>query len=356
MVLETTGEVVIGAINLFKKAYGNFYTYDSNGNVTGDGTCVITNSNGFISNIVNGKGVRYDFEYNENKDLVRFKALNGVEVNNDYDNNHNITHQSVKGRNITINSYTDYNNQGKKIYERGENPYGSTIYQYDGFGALTRIEKATSLVTERIFNEYGELHKLLTHAYNGGSTPDSEVEYKTDPSNRRLLKRIEISNGTTYAFEYDDLNRIKEIKLNDVRIFCYSYYDNNLVKQQFFGDYKDYYLFEYGDKGEITRISYSTGDPYYEYEYDSYGRLEEIREWRDGNATVLEHYTFNNQNELVKTENGVKNITKIFDNNDKEIRNKSSFNGKEIIQEYDSFERSIGSNQEICLQRIRLMR
>ena len=352
MVIETTGEIVIGAINLFKKAFGSFYTYDNNGNVTGNGTYSITNSNGFISNIVNGNGFRYGFEYDNNKDLVRFKALNGVEVNNTYDGNHNLTHQSVEGRNITINSYTEYDNNGKITFERGDNPYGSTLYFYDEFGALSRIEKATSLVSERIYDEYGELHKLLTHPYNGGGTPDSEVEYVPDQDNPKLLKHIQINNGTIYTFEYDDWNRVIEIKLNGTKIFGYSYYDNNLIKQQFFGNDKDYFLFEYNNKGEVTKASYSTGDPYYEYDYDSYGRLEEIRECRDGEVTVLEHYSYNSQNELVKTHNSVKTISKIFDNNDKEIRSRSSFNGKEIIQEHDSVERSMGSNQEMIFDEV----
>lgn len=352
LAMETTSEIVVGAINLFKKSFATFYTYDNN--VVSDGkSSTFTNINGLIESIVDENGVRYGLEYNDDKDLTKFKTSNGVVVENTYNENHQLVQQEIRGKDNALRNTKEYDQLGRVVYESDGNPYATTTYSYDEFGSLTSVAKAT-LVNERVYNEYGDLRKIIARPFNCGITDPLEVTYDYDEINPSLVKKISLSNNTHYKFEYDNFNRVKELYLNDVCIFKYQYNsdDTDKIYRQYFGNNSDFFEFDYYDSGEIRTSTYSAGNLSYEYLYDGFDRLTDVVEHRDGNAKVLEHYSYNEQNELVKIENSVKKVNKIFDNNGKETQNKISINGKEIIHEYDSVERAKGSNLEMVFDEL----
>lgn len=352
--IETTNNVVIAAIHLLENDYGSFYTYDnSNGELKSDGKCTITNTNGMISNIVDGKGFRYGFEYNEQKDLIRFRTLNGVVVENDYNNDHQIIEQRINGKDNSLRFRKEYDEFGRLIFEVGDNPYNATTYGYDEFGSLTAVTKAYLLVHEKEYNKYGELQKIIAKPFNSGVTEQAEATFIPDNKNPKRIKHVQINNGSRYSFNYDDLNRITELLANNVCVFKYTYIgDSTQISRQYFGTSSDYFQFAYNDRGDIISFVHSSGNPTYQYDYDEYHRLTEVVRIRNGVRTTLERYYYDAQSKIVKVENDTKQITKVVDNNNKEVRNKGFFNGKEIIHEYDSVERAIGSNPELVIDEI----
>ena len=351
--IESTSNIVVGAIHLFEDDFGNFYTYDSNGELKSDGKCTITSTNGMVSSIVDGKGFRYGFEYNDQKDLIRFRTLNGVVVENDYNGDHQITEQRITGKDNGLTFRKQYDEFGRLIFEVGDNPYAATTYDYDDYGSLASVTKAYLLVQEKEYNKYGELQKLIARPFNSGATEQAEATFIPDDKNPKRVKHVQINNGSKYTFNYDNLNRITELLANDVCVFKYTYVGNSTqISRQYFGTGSDYFQFYYNDRGDITSFVHSSGNPTYQYEYDEYHRLIEVARIRNGARTTLERYHYDSQSKLAKTENDTKQISKVFDNNNKEVRNKGVFNGKEIIQEYDSVERAIGSNPELVLDEI----
>ena len=348
--LTTTGRVIVGAINLFKNSYGNFYSYDSEGNNTDDGNSSFQYKNGKLSSILGGNGVKYDLEYDpQTNDLVRFKGPNGIEVENGY-SNHALMSQTVKGRNgKVITTSKGYGDNGLERVESSEYPTRTDTY-YDEYDSVKKVISAGRFVSEKFYNEYGELERLLSREERNGNA-ESNVYY--DYFDDGQIKKISVDNGTTYEFTYDDTHKkVRTISLNGTCILKYEYYSNGNVLSQSCGLDGDTFTFEYTDTNNVSKTVCTRTNNTYLFTYDDFDRLIKIEQTGaslGSSVKVLETYTYDATGRPVKNSNDVKEIDKLVDNNSDVTRTRSVFNGGKIIQEHDSLQRSFGTSPEsVC--------
>ena len=339
--LKANGNIIIGAINVFKNSFANFYTYDQEGNNTGNGD--IAYQNGAVSGVVGGNGARYYMEYDDNNDLVKFKAPNGVTVTCSYQD-HKLTGQNIDSIGHHIHYYKEYDGDNL-VFEGGDQPVHR--YEYDEFGSVKKIYDTFWRYVECDYNEFGDLTSIIGKVSSYDENNFVDVSYGYDA--QRRLTTVSISNGSCYQFSYDTLSRIESVSLNGDIITRYEYNEYGDVEKQYVGN--DYFEFEYNDKRDVSRVTLPSSSLSFQYYYDQYGRLIEIEKNKNGTTSVVESYTYDNQGRIVSTRNGTKEIIRLFEGR-QETRVKSIFNNKEIVQEFDTVDRSRGSNPETIISEI----
>ena len=345
--LHATGNVAIATINVFKNSYAEFYKYDGNGNSVSSGDSSLSYQGNMVSSIIDGSGARYYVEYNDDKELTKFRAPNGVTVDCEYQG-HKLTLQKINSQSHRIEYSYDYDGD-RLVFEGGDRP--EMRYEYDDFGSIRRVYDAFWSVVDSEYNEYGDLAKLIGRLNDYDERGYVDVEYSYY-SNRKL-KRITISNGTFYEFGYDNLLRLEKVSLNGECFFKVTYDDNNQIKRQYFGESSDYFEFDYNENKALRSVSYPSTSLSYNYSYDEYNRLIEIKEIRGQEEKIIEAYEYDNQGQISRVTNETKEISKLLDNNGDNARTQSIFNGKKIIQEFDSVNRSRGSNPETILDELK---
>lgn len=330
--LNSTAGVLITPFNVFKEDFANIYKYNG-----GDET-----SQDILASVSSGDGTKYDFRYNDDKELLGFTGPHGVTVRYYY-TDHNITRESIIGDCWYLDSYTQYQNDLVSYQYDGLHSVG---YEYDNYEAIKTVSDAACIVDVVSRNAYGNVTKLMLKSRNEEESIDATYAY----DNKERLTSVTLKNGTVYAFSYDGASRLVSISLNGSCVFKYTYNDKNQIQRQYFGTSSNYYEFTYLEgKNDVSKIMYSGSNLSYEYNYDSNDRLVEISEIRNGVRKIIETYTYDSKGARIKTSNNVKELTKILNNGGNDIRSIDTFNQKTLIQEYDAAGRSKSTSPESIL-------
>ena len=343
--LRSTGSIVIGGINVFKNKFAKFYSYDQSGNNLNDDSSSIAYENNMVSSVIDGDGARYYVEYDERKNLTGFRSPNGVTVSLGYNDDNRVVEQSIQSSGHNIHYFQEYDGD-RLVFEGGDKPV--VRYEYDEYGAIKKVYDGFWKYIETEYDRFGRVISLIGRESSYDEEGYAGVSYGYDEDNGKL-KTVTIANGTTYTFTYDNLSRLETVLMKNVCFFRFDYNDLGDISRQYFGATTHYIQFEYNEKRQISRVSYSEAPLSYNYTYDEYDRLVEIKEVRGTTETIVEAYEYDEQGQLVVIRNDVKELSKILDNNNCETRSKNTFNNKTVIQEYDTASRSRGSNPETIL-------
>ena len=333
---NSNGAVLITPFNVFKDDFANIYKYNDNNEML----------ESLASSISSNDGTKYNFRYNDDKELIGFTGPHGVRVSYDY-TDHNITREYIMGECWRLDSYTYYQND---LPIHKHDGLTNIDYEYDNFDQLKTVSDAVSCVDVASRNAYGNITKLLLkNRQNEDESIDATYEYDSE----QRLTKITLKNGTFYVFSYDNYSRLTSISLNRTCVFKYEYNENNQIKRQYFGSSSDYYEFIYSEGSNAVRaISHSGGKVRYEYEYDEYNRIAEVNEIRNGVKKNIETFVYDRRGAHVKTTNNTKELTKVFDNNGNTIRSIDKCSNKTVIQEYDVAGRSKSSSPEDLIKEL----
>ncbi|MEC4896176.1 MAG: hypothetical protein SAL07_25795, partial [Oscillatoria sp. PMC 1051.18] len=98
---------------------------------------------------------------------------------------------------------------------------GTTIYAYDDANNLIRTEFPNGVVETR---RYDDLNRLVWLENTLGETVLSSYDYQLNDAGHRLS--VTEANGRRVEYEYDDVYRLTQEKINDgQRVISYTYDD-----------------------------------------------------------------------------------------------------------------------------------
>ncbi|GBR76409.1 putative Rhs family protein, partial [Candidatus Termititenax persephonae] len=224
----------------------------------------------------------------------------------EYDDNSNLTRHTNYENRQTNYTYDGLNRIKRETYpDAGHN----VIYTYDEGGAnanaLTRLTKVEdgSGTTEYKYNSLG----LITEEKKEleGATYVTAYEY----DNTGLLQGIEYpqthGQNIKVSYEYDELDRIKGLKLNGAALITNTY-DNvgRLTRKDYGNGVRETY--KYDAKDRLTEHEARKGDGgqvfLYKYEYDAAGNMVQ-RDITDGNVLRRrDSYEYDYINQLRKVD------------------------------------------------------
>lgn len=252
--------------NIQTDGTGTYYTYDALGNLTFVQPATYSSSK--LEKVDDASNVEY--VYNSQGQLEKI-LVNGTEYKFTYDAFGNQSSVSIGGNIIVSQETNDFNGKVTKAeYADGT----VVLYEYDN---LSRIEKVTyahkfkedfvSYSYEYSYDSNGNLSKFVN-----GRTNKTTI-YQYDNLNR-LIKFIEyddekLINEYSASYSYDDKNRLSSV------YYAQDYkYDVNKT-----GLFRPYYFYGYNDDNAISSIQITLADQrndyLIDYTYDSLKRFNE---------------------------------------------------------------------------------
>ncbi|MBZ8178549.1 RHS repeat-associated core domain-containing protein [Oscillatoria salina] len=323
-------------------AVGNLKTYtDFNGEVTGynydamnriifkdyedDADVSYTyTANGQIESITDGRGVT-EFGYDE---LGRLLWRNDPEGETT-DNGHTIEYEYDAAGNrttvITPNGRVDYTyDERNRLETVTASEGGTTIYAYDDANNLIRTEFPNGVVETR---KYDDLNRLVWLENTLSDEVLSSYDYQLNDAGHRLS--VTEANNRRVEYEYDDLYRLTQEKINDgQRVISYSYDDvgNRTLRDDSQLGVTSYV---YDDNDRLsTETLVKDGETVHSitYNYDDNGNLISRTKVVDG-VSETTTYTWNDDNRLVRVKLPNGDVVE-YEYDDEGIRVSSTVNGE----------------------------
>jgi RHS repeat-associated protein len=338
-----TGETVLTTTNNFDTynrisstsnalATNNFsYAYNTaNGQLTTTATLIATAGNQTSSKITDAAG------------KVISATDNGGTLTYNYLSNGKLK-EVLNGATVLVtNEYNAVNAEQTKLIDINA---GTTSYEYDGFGQLTKQTNAKNEVQTFKYNNLGQITERI------GVEGTTTTLYNVDPLFPKILNLVKkiISFGTsnTQDFTYDDLGRTKQV---------IEYIEGDLNTTSY--DYKDI-------SGELKKVTYPSGT-IINYEYDANGFLDKIKNFNNtvtlftaGAMNGFEQYTsyslgngktsnttYNFGIPTQYTTTGVQNLSMTWDYQTGNLSQRKEIRGATTLTEnftYDPLNRLTGS-------------
>ncbi|MCU8505063.1 RHS repeat protein [Vibrio vulnificus] len=254
------------------------------------------------------------YEYSKNNLLIGTTDLNGAKTRYKYNDHGQLLQVISADDNVVDFHYAS--GRLESIVSQGK---ALASYQYD---ELERVTQATDIHGKATQYRYDRINQL-THVSREGNR-ETEVVYGSCP---RLLESETLPGGRTYQYQYNsakqlvaivdpmlgvtriernasgrttaliDANQNKtEFEYNSVgQLTTKRYADGSEIKH----DYQQGYIhtttnargitksFQYNDKNQLTRVSYSDATPEVSYQYDTLGRFSSVS---DAQGTTRYHY------------------------------------------------------------------
>lgn len=310
--------IEIGKIQILKKEIGAIYKYSPTGNLEeltqgGNQTVVSYDENNKPKEAIGADGTEYNYEYDEFGNVKRAWGAYSVRVDNEYDTaiKSNLTKQTISNvtedkKFVTSKQYDSATNAvSKEIDELGN----ATNYEYNRLGNIKKITDAMGVVTEFNYQNDTILQDMLL---KNGTVTEMSAHYQYDSANR--INKVTLANGAEYGFEYDTVGNISKILINGVATYVYCYDGKGRLVSQAYGN-GDKYVFGYD--GELLKtVSFVKGGTTtsvvkYRYEYDALKRVSKIFA---GDGTLLNAYTYDDNDRVVKQSGTDFEIEKTYDN------------------------------------------
>ena len=344
---QSNGRLIceIGADNT-----GYYYTYDNVGNLISVQPATYSNAPSAVTGTT-----EIEYEYNEKYQLEKIVA-NGTEYNITYDIFGNQSSVSIGENQIVGHEYNSYNGKLSKVtyangttisYEydkleriekitctNGETSY-SYEYTYDSNGNVTkfvdgknqkaikynydllgRLVKTVSYDTEELINDYA-----IQYKYSEDNMLSS-IWYTSDYTYGTTLSDVLMYN---YGFAYSDENdaiTVMGISFSDNEIaeitYNYDSWDRLTTKNIAFSGTTNTVSYTYNEQSMLVTqytTSVGTASKTYKYTYDDAN--VNITEVRDANNNLLQKYTYDSLDRLIREDNSQAGKTFVFtyDNN-----------------------------------------
>ncbi len=240
-------------------------------------------------------GIVVQYEYDNDRNLVRSKDINGNTYRYEYDSNHDLTHiRYIDDSHMDI-TYAGTSGQTTSVSERldigrteytyavdPENPnkYSTTIRKISQDGSVEtetlHFEDAVSATGERwVQRMSGE-----SDDDGGKSGPVKEMDDKG------RVKRKTWKSGFYVAYTYSNQNRVESIDLNEELTVSYGYNANGDVTHVHTNEVNIQFGFDGNKKLVLVTAIFADGTKRdLRLKYDALGRLAEISE-TDGATAV----------------------------------------------------------------------
>ncbi len=341
--------VLLGGVQVINKNLGTFYEYDGNGNMTkasGVSTTQISyNENNMPTQSIGVDSTIVGCVYDSKNNLTKALTANGVLIENEYDSENNPIKTTLTSNDGKIlKSEREYDETKRFIVKETDSQGNSTSLEYTKDGNLKKVTDALSAVTELSYNNNGLIEKLISK-YGQMS---AEAVYKYTSKN--LLDTVTLTNGSKYGFVYDNLNRLKEVKLNDVTVFTYEYDETtgNILRQTYGSG--DSYGFTYREDGLIESVTYKSaaaeGIKYY-YGYDDQGRLTSVEDQED---IYCSNYTYDSEGRVKIADVCASQLTYGYDNLGNVNSLSADKDGIKVHQAFDGIQRSHYTHPELLFK------
>ncbi|WP_155949902.1 DUF2380 domain-containing protein [Xanthomarina gelatinilytica] len=250
------------------------YTYESDGVVSLmyapeglSSTFSYDGVNRLLSQTINNQ--TSSFIHDDNDNLTSHTNIGGLTTTFNYDQNDNlITITNANG----VNTSFTYNTEDQVVSET----FGSLVkqYEYNDDGTLDKYIKPSGQEINYDYLSDGKLNEA-------GTISDIDYYGSSDGKKEGLISSI-ASDDLRYNFDYDTLNRLDEVEIDND--------PNNTI------------TYDYDNVGNITRIYYpdSPSDFHVHYYYDAKNRLQEIRTTTNGTTQTAVEYLYLDDNRLDK--------------------------------------------------------
>ena len=262
-----------------------------------------------------------EIDYTYSNDLLSTISSSNKEYQFNYDNFLNISNIKINNQNLITNLFE--NNNGNLLSTTFGN--GDVIsFQYDGFDQLKRIVREDNTF-EYLYNNNGLIHKIKDNNNEIICIYDSEARLKEYIENRNSNS----NNNFCIKNRYDQDNNVtsKEYRLNSIIKNCnYSYdlegelLETNIDSTNIKYEYDDLlrltekkinnsFSIKYNYKSIGNRTSnivkeYINGNNSFKYKYDKINNITDIYY----NDSLVNHYEYDNLNQLVSDYNYLNNI------------------------------------------------
>ena len=344
---QSNGRLIyeIGANNT-----GYYYTYDNAGNLISVQPAIYSSSPSAVTGTT-----EIEYEYNEKYQLEKIVA-NGTEYNITYDIFGNQSSVSIGENQIVGHEYNSYNGKLSKVtyangtiitytYDKleriekitctnGETSY-SYEYTYDSNGNVTKFfDGKNQKAIKYNYDLLGRLVKTISYDTEA-LVNDSAIQYKYSEDN--MLSSIwytsDYTYGTTfsdvlmynYGFAYSDENdaiTVMGISFSDNEIaeitYNYDSWDRLTTKNIAFSGTTNTVSYTYNEQSMlVTQYTTSVGAASKTYKYTYDDANVNITEVRDANNNLLQKYTYDSLDRLIREDNSQAGKTYAFtyDNN-----------------------------------------
>ena len=286
--------IYFDGIQLYKEEFGNSYTYDDKGNLTG------------VKDL-QGKVTEYEYASN-NTDLLKVIQDNKAKVTYTYDSHHNVKTATTEKNVVYEFTYDAYgNNTSVSITNASETITSTATYSDDG----NRLESTTDALGNTTTYGYDPDTNVLDWVQYPEDTPETRTEYTYDAMYRTATAALETDTGlrlsaeytynndllmsiktasTTYNFTYGDFGLRSSVKVGSRNLANYSYETGtNRLEQLDYGN-GNKVQYTYDKQGRVTQQSYEDG-AYVTYHYDNNGALARVYDSQTGTTSTY-YYDF----------------------------------------------------------------
>ena len=281
------------------------------------------------------------YEYDLLDRLVKITDANGGVIEHNFDDRGNLV--AVKGPNNGITAYSYDRNDRLIMVVR---PLcEETHYEYDSGGNRTAVVDANGQRTEYDYNELNLIVQTRYYSANDHSNPVKQVSFTYD----KLGNLTGYEDGITSAvYTYDDLNRKVRESVDYGQfdlVYEYSYYANGL-KKSYTDPSGNTYAYFYDDNNRLSRIEIPGKGPFTcnAYQWNSPCRLT-----LPGSSTILNGYDRLMQIDTISVSDPGQNIILGYDYQYSPTGNivvKATQHGNNSY-EYDELNRLIHSDNSI---------
>ena len=336
----------IGSIELYKRSFGAFYQYDSEGNVISSSVSGNENKYSYANGVASGKeswtshGVKYKRDSRQRiteaigayqtKQSLTYTTKNQVKTSK----TENFNSSAI------FESSSEYEEDDKKVTFIDE--LGNTSKEErDNFLNAIKTTNQVNQILKSTLNDSFELENLELLV---GTTQHLNASYTYDSSHHNLVKTITMKNGMKYSFTYDEKDRVTSISLNDILLVSYTYDKYNQILTLKYGNSSEGVTFTYTDYEQIKTIK--IGEITYTYYYNDLGNLECVS---DGTSSWT--YSYNEDNKVeslvfMDSDQEQLGIRYSYDNLGNVNKEREFIFGSEHVKEYEGLYRSNGCNAE----------
>ena len=299
-------------------------TIDSLGKVT---SYDINTTNGLTNSVTDANNITTYYTYNDKEQITKVKkeekevnytyntnnllskiTANNKEYSYTYDNFLNTLTININNNNLVTNEYEEKNgNLIKTTFGNGD----ITNYTYDELDRLKSINNDDTIYTYH-YDNLGNLAKITSLSENYDFYYDLSsriskyiannfmIEYDYNANNNIIKKDYTLNDTEIVSFEYNTDDAITKV-IFDNNNLNYSYdYLGRLTSKDINGNNKiEYTYITNGNKTSTVLKSMKINNDLYEYNYDNLYNITDIYL----NNKLINHYEYDNFNELIKEDN-----------------------------------------------------
>jgi RHS repeat-associated protein len=342
-------------IQLYKEEFGQSYQYDNKGNVVSSADLAKTKaafeydaSNDLI-NQTNPNGGSFTYEYDKHQPTVA-KSAENVVYNFTYDSHGNPLTSSVGAASPQIKSSATYTADGNYINTLTDDVNNTVTYNFNTTKGLldSFVDANTNTTNYQYDSDTDDLKEVYTTV--DGQEIRNSYSYENDS-----LKQI-THNGFNYIFDYDKFGNNTSVNVGTQNLITNTFdtkigildksvygngqttdfnYDNlNRVKEILYNSTKRY-EYKYDNAGNVGFMNDLVNNVSYRYIFDLADRLAAIAD-SQGNTTKFSYDSMNNVTKVSEKING-ENFDTSYSSYDKDNKIKEiTFRNNKIAYGYNA--------------------